>query len=481
MADSIELGPIDLADVVALDEAVVRTTGAEGFGVTDGGFVPKPFARILTEKLALARSLLGSDLDLTAGSVIRKLLELSALEDARTWAALARMYDDQYVTSAAGAALSQLGDELGVPRPFLEATGTVTLTFSPPTGRDSLRIPRGARMLTDGDHHVATAGPVTLTRERPTRTVEVIAFYPGPDHNLDPAQANQRVVRWNLDDRKLEWDGARPGLTQLARDGAVAPETIVSIAHTTPLTGGELGWPDARYRKLLLRAPRALWSADGIRLAATLVPGVRQAQVIDDLGGLDVDLAVFGQFRFGESLFAAGRDLVAPHTVDVLVAPWPAAITGEGPGNLKVDVAAAIDHLRPLGIRVRVTEADQVFVGIEAKIAVEGLPVPRSPGAQLTSPVANELKQRLLTRVADYVEGLRFGEPVRYAEVMFALMGEPGIADVTDLHLLRFPPLNPQVADPQHGYQRLELGVNVHVGATQIAVPVNDDRWIKLA
>jgi hypothetical protein len=480
MADSIELGPIDLADVLALDEALARTTAAPGFGVTDGGFVPKPFARLLAEKLALARSMLGADLDLTSGSVVRKLLELSALEDARTWAALARIYDDQYVASAAGIALTRLGEELGVGRPFLEATGSVTLTFVPPAGRPSLTIPRGARLVTTGGHHAATLAQVTLTTERPSRAVEVAAFYPGPDHNLDPADPAQRLERWNVDDRKLEWDGAVPGLTQLARIGNVAPEAIVGVVHAAALTGGEVGWPDARYRKLLLRAPRALWSADGIRLAASLVPGVRQVQVIDDLGGLDVDLAVFGQFRFGEALFAAGRDLVAPHTVDVLVAPRPAAITGEGPGNLAADVAAAIEDLRPIGIRLRVTEADQVFIGIEATIATEGLPIPRSATAQLTSPVANELKQRLLARVAEYVEGLRFGEPVRCAEVIFALMGEPGVTDVTDLHLLRFPPLNPQAADPVHGYQRMNPGVNVQVGATQITVSVNDDRWLEL-
>ena len=67
--------------------------------------------------------------------------------------------------------------------------------------------------------------------------------------------------------------GAPIGPLSFTIDAGVPPETIVAIAHTTPLTGGELGWPDARYRKLLLRAPRALWSADGIRLAASLVPG----------------------------------------------------------------------------------------------------------------------------------------------------------------------------------------------------------------
>jgi len=485
MAD--ELQPIDLADVLSLDQAVANTTASDGFGITDGGFVPKPYARILTEKLALARSVLGADLDLTAGSVIRKLLELSALEDARTWAALARMYDDQFIASAAGNALTALGGELGVPRPFLNATGVVTLTYSPLPGVDSLTIPQGARLMTTGGHHAATQADVTLTRTHPAQPVAVMAFYPGPESNLDPVRTDadgshpMKLVQWNANDRKLEWDGNNPGLLQLAQKNAVAPETIVAIAHTTPLSGGQLGWSDARYRALLLQAPRTLWSASGIRLAASLVPGVRQAQVLDALGGLDVDLPVFGQFRFGESLFAKGRDLLSPHQVDVLVAAMPSAITGEVPGNLCDDVSAALEQLRPVGVGVRVYEAEEVFVTISATITTSGLPIPRTAAAQINSSVANDLKQRLLGRVAGYVSSLNFGEPVRYAEVMWALMNEPGVTDVSNLVLMRYPALNPQVADPATGYQPVPLGDNVAIAPTQIAFATNDDTKLVLA
>jgi uncharacterized phage protein gp47/JayE len=482
-----ELAPIDLASVLSLDDAVANTTGSDGFGITDGGFVPKPYARILTEKLALARAMLGADLDLTTGSVIRKLLELSALEDARTWAALCRMYDDQFVASAAGNALTALGTELGVVRPFLNATGTVALTYSPPEGVDTLTIPQGARMLTTGGHHAATLTAVTLTRNQPTQPIDVQAFYPGPDSNLDPSRTDpdgshpMQLVQWNPDDSKLEWNGASPGLLQLAEKNGVAPESIVAIAHTAPLSGGQLGWSDARYRTLLLQAPRTLWSASGIRLAASLVPGVRQVQVLDALGGLDVDLPVFGQFRFGESLFAKGRDLLAPHHVDVLIAATPSAITGEVPGNVSDDVAAAIENLRPVGVGVRVYEAEEVFVAISATITTTGLPIPRSAAAQITSSVANDLKQRLLARVASYVTGLEFGDPVRYAEVMWALMNEPGVSDVSNLLLMRYPALNSQVADPQTGYQTMPLGENIVVAPTQIAFATTDDTKLSLA
>src|SRR3954469_9655067 len=124
MADS----RVDVPDLLAIDESVSRSSAAAGFGITDTGFVPKPFARLLAEKLALARALFGADLDLGSGSAMRKIFEVSALEDARTWAALAALYDNQFVATARGDALSRLGAELGLPRPSLEARGTIKLT-----------------------------------------------------------------------------------------------------------------------------------------------------------------------------------------------------------------------------------------------------------------------------------------------------------------------------------------------------------------
>ena len=76
--------------------------------------------------------------------VIRKLIEISALEDARQWSALSSMYNNCFVSSASGDALSRLGRELGITRPFLEATGTVKLklTGDLPQGFPTLTIPR---------------------------------------------------------------------------------------------------------------------------------------------------------------------------------------------------------------------------------------------------------------------------------------------------------------------------------------------------
>jgi hypothetical protein len=36
---------VDTADVLAIDDAVARSSGSAGFGITTAGFNPKPFGR----------------------------------------------------------------------------------------------------------------------------------------------------------------------------------------------------------------------------------------------------------------------------------------------------------------------------------------------------------------------------------------------------------------------------------------------------
>ncbi|MGV9818741.1 hypothetical protein [Nocardia xishanensis] len=470
--------PIQTVDVSAIDKAVVTSTGSTGFGITDTGFVAKPYARLLAEKLATARALFGEDLDLTGGSMIRKLLEVTALEDARTWAALSSWYDNSFVVSAKGTALDRLGEELGLPRPYEQAGGHVVLTLAAtlPPDVPAVTVPRGARLLTGGGHHAALDETAVLSLASPERTVAVSAFYPGPEHNLDPSvldEPTQRLVRWHPDDASLA------DLFALEERLGVP---VVRIAHDEALTGGELRWPDVRYRELLLRAPRSIWRVEAIEFAVSLLPGVRQVVVRDAWGGLDLSEAAFGEFRFVERVFSAERDIISPYFVSVLIAPTSAAIW-EGPDGLRAAAEAEIEDLRPISIFPRVERAQEVGVGISAIVTVEGLPLPTGSSTVVNaSSPARALKVRLLDHVRSYVGGLRFGEPVRWAEVLHALMSQPGVADVTDLKLLRYPPglevvdltAPASTAEPQ----TYSCGENIQLLTTQVPVLVDDDTRI---
>jgi Baseplate J-like protein. len=462
-----------VADVLAVDEAVLRSTGPGAFGILPEGFAPKPFGRLLAEKLALARQLFGDDLDLTSGSALRKVMEVQALEDARLWAALAGMYDGQFVATATGAALSRLGEELGIPRPFLEARGQVRLSLAAdlPAGVAQLTLPRGSRLLTEGGHHAALEETVTLTPAQRERTVAVSAFYPGPEHNLDPAQDGQALTRWNEDDEKLD-------------DLRAVGFATVAIAHDAPLTGGELRWSDRRYRALLLQAPRSLWTVDAVRLAVSLVPGVRQVQVHDGWGGLDIGQSIFGNFNFIERLFSAERDLTSPYYFTVLVAPTPSAFW-DGPDGLYAAVASALEDVRPVGILPRIQKARSVGIQVRADLVVQGLPLPVGDRATVNdSEAARALKRRLLLRLRPVIEEVAFGEPVRAAEVTWALMNEPGIADVRDLALVRYPSgsdaLDFAGAAVPSGAETLACGANATLEADQIPVFADDDSGLTI-
>ena len=472
---------LDLTEVLAIDDAVLRSTGAASFGVTGAGFLPKPYTRLLAEKIALARRLIDADLDLSSGSVIRKLLEVTALEDARTWAALGSAYDDAFVSSARGRALSDHGAELGIERPYLCATGTVTLTAALPDTVTELVLPRGARMSTPGGHRVALAATVTLTADRSSAPAPVTSFDPGPVGNLDPAKVDedgnrsQVVDRWEITDAKLvdliEADVA----AGLPEDASASGSGVLRISHTAAFAGGSDQWSDERYRTLLLAAPRSIWTPESIASTVSLVPGVRQVVVRDGWGGLDLNQAIFGDFSFMERLFAADRDLASPYFVSVLVAPTEAAVWS-GPHGLHAAVEQAIRDVRPVGVFPDVVQAEQVFVAVQADVITRGLALP--PGnlaSSNSSPAALALKDRLLDRLHRVVDNLRLSEPVRCSAVSAALMAEPGVDDVVHLRLVRSPRMLDRIGstmDVDVTPQVLGSNENLNLSADQIAVLV---------
>jgi hypothetical protein len=464
----------ELAEIAAIDHTTLLSTSSGEYGLTETGFVAKPFGRLVTEQLALARRMFGADIDIGPGSVLRRVIELSAVEHARTYAMLGAMVDDQTVPTARGRGLDRLGEELGLPRPFEAATGTVTLAFkgAMPPGRTNVTVPVGARMQTPGGHHVALAASVALSETKREAEVAVAAFFPGPEHNLDGVTPAQVLDSWNpLDDSLVELKAV-----QAAR-GDGAPEDVVEIRHTAPLAGGEKRWSDERYRQLLLRAPRSLWTREAVEVAVSLVPGVRQVKVIDHYGGLDIDKSIFGNFNFGERVFGSERDIASPYLFTILVAPTQAAVW-QGPDGLAAMVAEAVEDLRPIGIFPDIREAIEIGVGVHAEIVVDGVPLPSGSQATVNaSAPAQALKARLMARVHAYIDALPFGESVSPAKINWSLMNEPGVADVRNLRLTRYPQPpgeidfhNPATAS---AVEMLACGASLKTGEDQIAAYVD--------
>lgn len=436
-------------------EELARTTADGTYGITPAGFVPKPFARLLDERLAAARVLFGDGVDLTSGSVLRKLCELMALSDARLWETQHLLYRSVSVTTAVGDPLSALGAQLGLPRPFLRATTTVTfvLTGDLPAGTTSVELPLGTRIASPSGADFFLTDAVMLTSSARRQAVLVRSFQPGPDGDLDPAADPQQALDHLMTEDHRSWEARQ------------LPAGLLVIEHTQPASGGADLLDDESYRTLLLDHPRNLWSADALRLAAARVPGVRQAIVKDGYGGLDIDHTIFGNVSFFERLFSQERDLGSPYFVTVVVAPDVGAVW-EGRDGLYEQVRAALDEVRPVGIQPAVTAATEVYVGMRAAVYVEG--VPDSGRAALV--------QRIGARLERYVGALEIGEPVRHSEFVWAVMEEPGVLDVKDLRLTR----SPATTDPAAAQDVLGAGQDVTIGPAEVAALVLDPARVEV-
>jgi uncharacterized phage protein gp47/JayE len=417
-----------------------------GFGVTPDGFVSKGFDVILSDAMSRARDLFGDDVDLTATSPLRKILEVTASEDAGLWRRLEDLYYAGFISSAVGDDLDLLGEDVGVARQFLAAAGDVTITVSNPQPGRVYTLPEGTVLVAAGAVAFFTTAAVSLSGAGPSATVTAQAFVPGPAGN---ATANTITA-------------VDPVFQQLYL--SVVPPTTLAVTNPAAFTGGDSQESDDTYRDRLIGWPRNMWTLDSVRAAVLQVPGVVDVLLSDPLGGVDVSQGYFNLFQFDQRLFSSERRLGEPYFFDVVVAhefvrPWRT----QGPvTGIFEQVSAAVDRVRPVGIHPQVVEADHIEVGARAQVITQ-------PGYDSQALVA-----AVTERLATGIGALKLGGDVLFSQVMRAFVEQPGVADVQNLHLRRCPPAFGGITFGSVAFQdevvEAGAGENLVMGPTEIAV-----------
>ena len=417
------------------------------YGVTDDGYVVKGLDVVLAEALARARAAFGPDVDLTATSPLRKILEVSATEDAELWKRLETAYYAGFVSTADGASLDLLGEDIGVGRLELHATGAVTLTLTGGVpGREY--FVNEATVLTAGPGGAlfTTSTAATLTAAFPTATVPVVALPRGPAGDVAAAAIDA-----------IEPAHAAVYFADLGPAG-------ITVTNAEPTSGGTLPEPDDAFRGRLVGTARTMWTVEAVQQTVLAVDGVIDALISDPLGGVDVSQSYFGLFDFGRRLFAAERRFGEPYLFDVVVAHefrWPWETQGPEPG-VADRVGAAIDLVRPPGVHPNIIEADHIDVGVRARVVIQ-------PGYD-----RDALLARVIQRVADGTAALRLGSDVLFAQVMHAFTGDPGVLDVQALHLRRGPAVFGRFSLGPVDYRSVayeaSVGENLAMGPTELAV-----------
>jgi hypothetical protein len=429
------------------------------FGVIDEGFVVKPFDVILAESISRAQTAFGSNVDLTPTSPLRKILEVTAAEDAELWKRMEDLYYGNFLSTAEGDDLNLLGEDVGVPRRQVFATGTVNIKINNPAPGRQYVVPEGTVVVTGTTpvqaFHTQTA--VTLSSTNPQADVAATAFTRGPAGNI---AANQITA---ID----------PGysLVYLANLG---PATL-TVKNDRPFTGGLDQEPDDAYRGRLLGYPRTIWTLDSVQQAVLDVDGVIDVRLNDRLGGVDVSQSLFNLFAFNERLFSEDRRIGAAYFFDVVVAhevAWPWHTQGAVTGIYEM-VAQAVDRVRPVGIYANIIEANHIEVGVSAKVIVER---GSDQGALLAA-----VKDRL----ANDIGQLKLGDDVLFSQVVRAFVEQAGVVDVQNVRLRRCPAAFGRITfGPvpfQSGALEMAVGENLVLDPSEIAVFRLDSELIDLA
>ena len=158
------------------------------FGVTAAGFTIKGLDVILADAMNRAQQIFDPTIDLTATSPLRKILEVTAAEDAELWKRMEDLYYSNFLSTAVGDNLDLLGEDLGVPRRHLFASGQVQVTLANPTAGRTYLIPQGTILVTAVPVRAFfTTAALTLSATKTQDTVTVQAFERGPAGNIPAA------------------------------------------------------------------------------------------------------------------------------------------------------------------------------------------------------------------------------------------------------------------------------------------------------
>lgn len=427
------------------------------FGVTKSGFIIKPFQTILSDKAARARQMFGADVDLRSTSALRKMLDLSSYEDLELWKGMEQSYYSNFMSTASGDALDLLGDDTGVSRRFLTATGDVKFTLSGPAPGRTYYLPLGTLVETDAPiQRFRTLDLVALSDQSKVATVSVEALQRGPQSNVAANAINKINVQFALQNLNLG-------------------TATIAVANPDSLTGGDQLEDDASYRGLLIGYPRTIWTLDAVQNAVTQVDGVRDCRLFDPLGGTDVSQSIFQLFAFSQRKFGMQRLLGSPYYFDILVAVDPGFVWDSQPGltGVKDQIESAIAQVRPVSIFPNILRANNVIVGVRAQILITS---GHDQNGVLAS-IKGKLEQR--------ISSLGLGNAVLAAQVQSDVLSVAGVLDVQQLHLRRSPPLLSRVSFGsslvfQQEVIEAAVGENIDLKPNEIAVFQIDSELIDI-
>lgn len=331
------------------------------YGVTDTGFNVKGFNAIQESLENRARSLWDDDIDLSEGSVLRKLIDTISLEIARLWDTSQHVYSSSFVEEATGDSLDRIGMLVGVYRdPATFAEGIATFE-----GDEGLTIDEGFTIQTnDGVKYATTEnGEIDSSEEL---ELNIRALRPGSNGNV----SSLGVVNEFVDHKS----------------------GVTSVENTTTIDGGEDRETDSDLRIKIRNA---------IEVRAKATESAVKRELLDIDGVTSVSL----QENFDRS---------------VLLYIGGIGDKSEISDELSDEIDEAIDNVRAFGIPFSwdtPTHSDITIADIYSSTG-DLLSTPEDFRVEVTREDTDEAKETIVDNIMGYINSLDVNEDVVYRKII---------------------------------------------------------------
>ncbi|MEM2726669.1 MAG: baseplate J/gp47 family protein [Archaeoglobaceae archaeon] len=358
------------------------------YGVTESGFIPKPFSVILDELKMFAKQQFGEDIDLTENSRLLRFLEIVAKREDELWQLAEDVYYSAFIDYATGNSLDNVAALLGFTRrPAIKATGFVNFTRNSPATEDII-IPQGTIVATQDDIQFRTT-QVAILKQGET-TVEYV-----------PIEAVEAGAKANV---------AAGTITKLVS----VVGGIDSVTNPLPTEGGKDAESDAEFRwriKITLRS-KGKATLDAILSAVRAVEGVRSAKIIENDG--DSEQNGLPPHSFKIIVHGGEDDKIAQAIFDAK----PAGIKAWG------DIAVTAYDIDGKPYVVRFSRPTTVDIYVRAEVTVSG------------EVNTTDVKKAVM----DYINNLEIGQDVIVSKIIAAVLSVKNVEDCSVLVGTSYPP-----------------------------------------
>ena len=353
------------------------------YGVTNSGFVPKPYSVILEELKQAAKSEFGEDIDLSENSRLLRFIEICAKREDELWQLAEDAYYAGFIDFATGSSLDFLAALVGYRRIVArKATGTVTFSRSTAATED-ITIPAGTRVATSDESVVF-------------KTTEVVVLQAGNTSVDAPIEAVEAGSAGNV---------AANTITKI-----VDPVSgIESVNNANPTSGGRDAETDEEFRYRIKTTIQSLGKAtlDAIVAKVRNVEGVKSVK-IEENDTMDDNTGSGGLPPKSFRVFVWGGDDSA--VAQAIFDAKPAGIQPYG------SISATAYDIDGNPHTVYFERPTEVAIYVDVQVTTDGTAV---------------TEQEIKDAIKAYFDTLELGDDVIYNKVVAAVMDVQGVADAT--------------------------------------------------